>query len=87
MELKDSFKKYLSRSFFLIFNLFHLNISLSLFSSQFQVPEDSEESIAPKIGMSFNNNQEIVDLPKLSHKKTKLKGWIRLNNFLDWKFL
>ena len=38
---------------------------------QFQVPEDR---IAANIGMSFNNNQEIVDLPKLSHKKTKLKG-------------
>ena len=62
---------------YLIFNL-SVPIYLQLFSSQFQVPE---QSIAPRIGMSFNNYQEIPDLPKLSHKKTKLKGSVHLTIF------
>ena len=31
-------------------------------------------SIEPKIGMSFNNNQEVFELPNTSNKKTKSKG-------------
>jgi len=32
-------------------------------------------SIEPKIGMSFNNNQEVFELPNTSNKKTKSKGY------------